>query len=77
MDTTYKIYVRIVNLKLKPIAGALVSEEQNGLRKGRSCTDSTFKRKLIIGERRELNLEARPAFVDLTKAVEKVKRLLF
>ena len=50
VDTAYKVYTRIINKRLQMIAENLISEEQSGFRKGRSCTDNTF----ILNEERSL-----------------------
>ncbi len=76
LDTTYKVYARILNRRLKTIAEALLSEEQTGFRKGRSCTDAIFILKRLIEERREHNKETHLAFIDLEKAFDNVRRKL-
>ena len=48
-----KIYARIVNGRLKPIADALQLEEKTDFRKGRSCIDVIFILKLTFEERSE------------------------
>ena len=47
-------------------ADFLLSEEQMGFRRERSCVDAIFTLKRIIKERREFNCETHLAFVDLT-----------
>jgi sorting nexin-29 len=42
LNTLYKIYARIVNKRLRTISEALLQEEQNGFRNGRSTTDNIF-----------------------------------
>ena len=74
LDTAYKIYTRILNERLKIIADHLISEEQMGFRKGRSCADAIFTLKRVIEERREYNCETHMAFVDLVKAFDNVIR---
>lgn len=56
----------------------LITEDQNGFRKGRSCTDGYFILKLIL-EKRKFNLELHTAFIDYEKAFDKLNRekLLF
>lgn len=53
LDITYPFYAGTVNERFKLIADALVSEEQNGFRKGRSCKDAKCKLKLFPEKRRE------------------------
>jgi len=55
LNTCYKIYSKILNMKLQDFSEAFMKEPQNGFRKGRSCTDSTFCLKLLI-EKKEGNL---------------------
>ncbi len=76
LDTTYKIYARIINERLKIIADHLISEEQMGFRKGRSTADAIFTLKRIIEERREHNCETHLTFVDIVKAFDNVNRSL-
>ena len=76
LDTTCNVYARIVNERLKPVADTLISEEQNGFRKGRSCVDIIFTFKLIIEKRRKFNLETHLTFTDVSKAFDNVKRSL-
>jgi hypothetical protein len=44
----YKIYAKILNMRLSRIAETKLSEEQCGFQKGRSCMDGIFTTKLII-----------------------------
>jgi hypothetical protein len=52
----------------------LISEEQNGFRKGRSCTDSIFVIQQLVEKHREYNLETQLVFADLRKAFDSVIR---
>jgi hypothetical protein len=74
LDTIYKIYAKILNERLKTIADTLLSEEQMGFRKGRSCTDAIFTLKQVIEKRIEHNCETHIVFVDLEKASDDVNR---
>jgi hypothetical protein len=38
----YKLYAKTIERKINVICEPLLSEEQNGFRKGRSCKDSIF-----------------------------------
>ena len=60
--------------RLRNILEAILQEEQSGFRPGRSCTDDVFFLKELINRRREFNLETHLAFVDYTKAFDKVNR---
>jgi sorting nexin-29 len=56
------------------ISDVLLLEEQNGFRKGRSCTDDIFTIRQIIEKRREFNLETHIAFIDYEKAFDRENR---
>jgi len=60
----YKLNSRIINRRLKSIAEALIGEEQNGFRKGRSTTDNMFIVQQVLEKRREYNLPTHLAFID-------------
>jgi len=49
--------IKILEMKLQKYSEVFMTETQNGFRKGRSCTDTTFCLKLLIEKRREFNLE--------------------
>jgi len=42
LNTCYKIYSKILNMKLRDFSEAFMKEPQNGFRKRRSCIDSIF-----------------------------------
>jgi hypothetical protein len=46
----YKIYARIVNKRLRTISEAILEDEQNGFRTGRSTTDNIFYNKYLKKE---------------------------
>jgi hypothetical protein len=52
LNTCYKIYSKILNIKLHKYSEAFMTETQTGFRKGRSCTDPTFCLKCLIEKRR-------------------------
>jgi replication-associated recombination protein RarA len=58
------------------ILDVLLLEEQNGFRKGRSCTDDIFTIQQIIEKRREFNLEMHIAFIDYEKAFDRVNQAM-
>jgi len=64
LNTCYKIYSRILNMKLQNYSDVFMTETQNGFRKGWSCTDPTLCLKLLIEKRREFNLETHLLFMD-------------
>lgn len=74
LNTSYKLYTKMINERLKTITEEIILEEQNGFRKGRSCNDNVFTIKQIIEKRREFNQETHLAFVDFEKAFDRVNR---
>ena len=56
------------------IVGALLLEEQNGFRKGRSCMDCIFSASQIIEKHREFNIPTYIAFIDFKKDFDSVDR---
>src|SRR5215469_16768097 len=74
LNTCYKIYSKILNMKLQDFSVAFMKESQNGFRKGRSCTDSTFCLNLLIEKRWEFNLETHLLFIDYEKAFDNIQR---
>jgi hypothetical protein len=56
------------------ISDVLLSEEQNGFGKGRSCTDDIFSNQQIIENRKEFILETHIAFIDYEKAFDRGNR---
>lgn len=73
-NTGYRIYSKIVNNRLRNISHALLQEEQNGFRRGRSCIDSIFTLKQLFVKYQELDLEEHVALIDIEKAFDRVYR---
>jgi hypothetical protein len=48
LNSWYKIYTKLLHHKLYTYYSNVLDEEQNGFRKGRSCTDGYFVLKLLI-----------------------------
>jgi len=63
----YKIYAKIITQRFKTISEAILLEEQNGFRIGRSCIDNVFLIKQATEKRRKFSLETHKAFLDLKK----------
>ena len=74
LNSGYKIYGRIITQRFTTISEAILLEEQNGFRMGRSCIDNVFSIKQTIDKRREFNLETHIAFLDLEGAFYRVNR---
>jgi len=71
----YKIYGKIITQCFKTrISEAILFEEQNGFRIGRSCVGNVFIIKQTIEKRREFNLKTHMAFLDLEKAFDRENR---
>ena len=64
LNSGYKIYAKIITQHLKTISEAILLEEQNGFRRGRSCIDKVFTLKQTIEKKREFNLKTHIAFLD-------------
>jgi len=65
-------------MKLQNYSEVFMAETQNGLRKGRSCTDPSFCLKLLVEKRREFNLGTHLLFMDYEKAFDNIQiQILF
>ena len=74
LNSGYKIYAKIITQHSKTISEAILLEEKNGFRIGRSCIDNVFTIKQTIEKRRKFNLETHMAFLDLERASDRVNR---
>jgi len=74
LNSGYKIYTKIITQHFKTISEAILLEEHNGFRIGRSCIDNVFTIKQTIEKRREFNLETHIAFLYLEKAFDRVNQ---
>jgi hypothetical protein len=74
LNSGYKIYGKIITQRFKTISEAILLEEQNGFKRGKSCIDNVFTLKQIIEKRREFNLETHMEFLDLEKTFDRVNR---
>ena len=75
-----KIYTSILNHRLNDYLenNKLIVEEQNGFRKHRSCDDHIFTLATIINNRNLIGKNTFCAFIDMSKAFDRVNRnLLF
>ena len=50
----YKIYAKIITQRFKTISEAILLEEQNGFRTGRSCIDNVFTIKQTIEKKKRI-----------------------
>lgn len=74
LNTSYKLFSKIITRRLNKITEVLLKENQYGFRNGRSCADCVFIMKQLIQKRREFNLETHLLFVDYIKAFDNVLR---
>ena len=74
LNSSYKIYFKIFNMKLQNYSEVFMRETQNGFRKGWLCTDPTFCFKFLIEKRREFNLETHLLFTDYEKVFDNIQR---
>jgi sorting nexin-29 len=56
LNSGYKIYGKIITQRLKTTSEAILLEEQNGFRRGRSCIDNVLTLKQTLEKSREFNL---------------------
>jgi len=74
LNSGYNIYGRIITQRFETISEAILLEEENGFRIGRSCINNVFTIKQTIEKIREFNLETHIAFLDRVKAFDRVNR---
>jgi len=74
LNTCYKLYSKILEMKLQKYSEVFMTETQNGSQRGWSCTDPTFCLKLLIEKRREFKLETHLLFIDYEKAFDNIQR---
>ena len=75
LNNGYKIYSEISAKRLTVIAKALLLEEKNGFRKGRSSMDCIFSASQIIEKHTEFNIPTYIAFIDFKKAFDSVTEI--
>ena len=68
VNSTYKIYAKILNQKLRAITDALLRKEQLDFRKGRSTMHALFVFQQIIENGQKYNEEMHIAFVCYGKS---------
>ncbi|CAH1240999.1 Hypp6277 [Branchiostoma lanceolatum] len=67
-----KILLKVILNRLQPQAEQILSEEQAGFRKGRSCAEQIFNLRLICEKYRELGKPVYHTFVDYKKCFDRV-----
>ena len=74
----YKLYCSVLNKRLSVWAEAnqRIADEQNGFRKARSCIDHLCSLTEIIEHRRKKRLPTFAAFIDFSKAYDRIPRSL-
>ena len=78
ISTVAKVFTNILNTRLTTFLeyNNLMSEEQNGFRKKRSCLDHIFVLCTIIRDRKRQKLPTYACFVDFSQAFDSTKRNL-
>jgi hypothetical protein len=74
LNVAYKVYAKFITRRLNVINEYMLSEEQCGFCKGRSCSDCIFIMEQLIQKRREFSLPTCVLFVDYEKAFDRVPR---
>ena len=72
----YKLYCSVLNERLYEWTNVnnIIPDEQNGFRKKRSCIDHVSTLTSIIDTRRKLRKSTYTAFIDFSKAFDRVNR---
>ena len=78
MSTVAKVYNSILNRRVINYAeeNNLIGDEQNGLRRGRTCLDHLYSLTSILNNRISAGLSTFACFVDCAKAFDKVNHTL-
>ncbi|XP_076072119.1 uncharacterized protein LOC143043825 [Mytilus galloprovincialis] len=78
MSTVAKVFSHILNKRLVKYIeeNDLLSEEQNGFRKLRSCLDHIFTLCTILRNRKTMNMDTYLCFIDFSKAFDSVNHTL-
>ena len=74
LDVVGKIFARIIQDRLEPLAEEVLPESQCGFRRGRGCVDMVFSARQLIEKAIEHESELFVLFVDLRKAYDSVPR---
>ena len=74
LDVVGKIFARIIQDRLEPLAAEVLPESQCGFRRGRGCVDMVFSARQLIEKAIEHESELFVLFVDLRKAYDSVPR---
>jgi len=74
LDVAYKIFAKVLNTRLHPIAESLLGEYQCGFRKGRSTIDQIFALRQILEKCYEYNVNVHQLYIDFRKAYDTVRR---
>lgn len=74
LDITYKIFSKILYLRIQEQLDCELGEYQGGFRPGRSCPDQIISLKWIMKHHRVRNKNLVITFVDFTKAYDSIHR---
>ena len=72
LEVAYKIFVKIIDSCLQPIAEKVDAESQFGFCPGRGCRDAVFTTKLVMKKSREHCKKNLIVFLDLVKVFNRV-----
>jgi endonuclease/exonuclease/phosphatase family metal-dependent hydrolase/ribosomal protein S28E/S33 len=72
--TSYKVFSKILESRIKPLADKITGEYQGGFRTGRSTTDQIFSVKQVLEKCWEYNIEVHQIFVDFKQAYDSIDR---
>ena len=76
MSTVAKLYSSILNTRLMKYLATvgMLSDEQNGFRKSRSCIDHLYMLTSIVRNRKCIGKSTYACFIDLSKAFDSLNR---
>ena len=76
--SSYKLFCSIMNARLQLYAdeNGLIADEQNGFRRGRSCTDHLMSLVNIVSSRIDKKQNTFAAFIDFKQAYDSISRNL-
>lgn len=74
LSVCYKVFAKILQKRLTPIAENLIGEYQCGFRKNRSTTDQIFTIRQILEKCYEFNVDVHQLYIDFKKAYDSVIR---
>ena len=74
LNTTYKIFSKILYNRLLPYVEKVVENYQTGFRQGKSTIDQIFTERQILEKTTEFNIDTHHLFVDFSTAYDSINR---